>query len=73
MALPIRSAQGATSIEVIGGENLFDIASKMLGDAWQWWRIAELNAVPGEPPDFIVSRAGTLLIPPVNQTITVAP
>lgn len=66
MALPVRSPEGATTIDVVGGESLFDIAGKHLGDPWQWWRIAELNSPPGTPPDFIVRSAGTLMIPQDN-------
>jgi len=68
--LPVRSPAGPTSIAVVGGENLFYIAAKYLGDATQWWRIADLNAFPGVPPDFIVSGPGQLLIPPVNPNAT---
>lgn len=64
--LPVRSPQGTRTIEVLGGESLFDIASKYLGDAWQWWRIFDLNAEPGTPPDFIVQAAGTLMLPAPN-------
>lgn len=66
-ALPIRAPQGARTIDVVGGENLFDIASRELGDAWQWWRIWELNAASGTPPDFIVQFAGALMLPAVNK------
>lgn len=68
--LPVRSPVGVRSIQVVGGENLFYIASKFLNDATQWWRIANLNAFPGFPPDFIVSGPGTLLIPPPNTNAT---
>lgn len=69
--LPARNPAGTRTIQVGGGENLFEIASKYLDDASQWWRISDLNRFPGQPPDFIVSQANTisfptLLIPPVN-------
>jgi hypothetical protein len=74
--LPVRSPAGPTSISVVGGENLFYIAARYLGDATQWWRIAALNSFPGEPPDFIVNTAsgapppGQLLLPSVNPNAT---
>jgi hypothetical protein len=68
--LPVRSPAGPTSISVVGGENLFYIAAKYLGDATQWWRIAALNAYPCVPPDFIVSGPGQLLLPAVNPNAT---
>jgi hypothetical protein len=74
--LPVRSPAGPTGISVVGGENLFHIAARYLGDATQWWRIAALNSFPGEPPDFIVTTAsgapppGQLLLPAVNTNAT---
>lgn len=64
--LPVRAPQGVRTIDVVGGESLFDIASREIGDAWHWWRIFELNSQPGDPPDFIVQNAGTLMLPAVN-------
>jgi nucleoid-associated protein YgaU len=61
-----------TSISISGGENLWKIAEEYLGDATQWWRIANLNGFPGQQPDFIISVTdaqrlnGVLQIPPVN-------
>lgn len=70
-ALPVRSPTGQTGISVVGGENLFYLASRYLGSADQWWRIANLNAFPGQAPDFIVDASslptsGILLIPQSN-------
>jgi hypothetical protein len=48
------------------------IAELYLGDATQWWRIANVNNFPGEQPDFILTAAdaarlgGVLQIPLVN-------
>lgn len=49
------------SITVAGG-NLFQIAAEQLGDATQWIRIAQLNALPDPMLDGVV----TLLIPDRN-------
>lgn len=65
-SLPARNPQGTTTVQVVGGESLFALASRILGDPWQWSRIADLNSVPGIPPDFIVADAGTLLLPAIK-------
>lgn len=43
----------------VNGGNLFAIAAEMLGDATQWIRIAQLNAIS----DPMISGLTTLLIP----------
>jgi hypothetical protein len=48
--------------------NLFVLASQLLGDATQWNRIAQTNAVPGALPDFMVFGPITLKVPPVDKT-----
>ena len=74
--LPARSPTGSSQLSVAGGENLFYIASRNLGDATQWWRISEINSWPGQPPDFIVVDSSvlpnpdTLLIPQFNPNAT---
>lgn len=74
--LPTLAPVTATIVQVIGGENLMRLAEVYLGDATQWYRIADVNYFPGEPPDFILSAAdaqrlnGTLQIPPVDPTAT---
>lgn len=47
-----------TSVNYSGG-NLFRIALEQLGDATQWWRIAQANGLT----DFMLSGNGTLTIP----------
>lgn len=43
----------------VNGGNLFRIAAEVLGDATQWIRIAQLNALP----DPMITGMVTLLIP----------
>ena len=48
----------------VAGGNLFRIAAEQLGDATQWIRIAELNAVS----DPMISGLKTLRIPSSDPT-----
>lgn len=50
------------TITVAGG-NLFQIAAAELGDATQWIRIAQLNAIS----DPMLAGVVTLLIPDLNR------
>jgi hypothetical protein len=64
MALPLTSRPEPTlrSLSIAGG-NLFQIAEVYLGDATQWYRIAQLNGLW----DFTISSPVTLKIPPITS------
>lgn len=55
----------ATTVKTVtvSGGNLFALAARLLGDATQWNRIAQLNGL-WDP--FLPGEARTLKIPPVN-------
>lgn len=63
MSAPTRSPQGARTVSAVNAD-LFALAEQYLGDATQWTRIADLNAVDGVPPDYLVTGPVTLTIPP---------
>ena len=46
----------------IGGGNLFALAAQYLGDATQWYRIAQLNGLT----DPVIASVMTLKIPPAG-------
>lgn len=48
----------------VAGGNLFQIASEQLGDATQWIRIAQLNALT----DPMLSGVVTLVLPESDRT-----
>ena len=50
----------------VAGSNLYRVAANELGDALQWWRIAELNGLS----DPQLSGLNTLLIPDRNATLS---
>lgn len=50
----------------VSGANLFELSARMLGDATQAYRIAELNALV----DFFVDGQATLALPPVDDGLT---
>lgn len=62
MAGPARAPQGVQTVSVVNA-NLFTLAEQYLGDASQWDRISDLNAVRGVPPDYLVAGPVTLAIP----------
>lgn len=48
----------------VAGANLMQLAAQLLGDATQWYRIAQLNGLF----DFIVPGVATLKIPALGQS-----
>lgn len=66
MAAPARMPQGVQTVSVVNA-NLFTLAEQYLGDASQWDRIADLNAVRGVPPDYLITGPVTLAIPGVSS------
>lgn len=48
----------------VGGGNLFALAAEYLGDATQWYRIAQLNGLT----DPMITAAMTLKIPPLGMS-----
>lgn len=64
--LPVREVMAS-------GTNLFTLAAQYLGDATQWYRIAELNKVACTNPatgliDPWITTLVTLLIPPAGPS-----
>jgi nucleoid-associated protein YgaU len=55
----------ATQITVAGG-NLYRIAAQVLGDARQWWRLAQANGLT----DPILQGVVVLNIPSQNSSLT---
>lgn len=66
MAGPARAPQGVQTVSVVNA-NLFTLAEQYLGDASQWDRIADLNAVGGVPPDYLITGPVTLAIPATSS------
>ena len=53
------------SITVAGGD-LFRIAAEQLGDARQWWRLAEYNGLQ----DPVVIGLSLIKVPALNQSLS---
>ena len=63
MSVPARAPDGVQTVEVAWA-NLFVLAEQYLGDATQWTRIADFNALDGIEPDFLIAGPVTLMTPP---------